>query len=336
MRRVLGRSGREVAPIGLGCMGMSWGYAESRRDDEGSMTVIRQALDAGVELLDTVGVYGDGHNERLVGQALRGRRTEVLLATKGGLVVDDLTTKQMHRDGRPGTLRRQIDQSLTRLGVETIDLYYLHRVDPEVPIEESWGALAEAVHTGKVRWLGLSEATIAQANAAHQIHPVTAIQSELSLWTRDPLGLSMGADTPIAEAGVGARSDGNLLAWTQANGVSFVPFAPLGRGYLTGTLSADGFEDGDFRDTNPRFTPEAFGQNQAIVDEVARIARAHDATPAQVALAWLLDLAENTIPIPGTRNGLHLRENLSATNLHLTASERQLLNSLPAPIGSRY
>ena len=335
-KRELGTGGPQVAPIGLGCMGMSWGYAESRRDDHTSIEVIRRALDAGVDLLDTAAVYGDGHNERLVGRAITGRRDEVVVATKGGLVVDDLATKRMHRDGRPETLRRQVEDSLTHLGVDRLDLYYPHRVDPDVPIEESWGALAALVAEGKVDRLGLSEVSIAQAEAAHAIHPVSAIQSELSLWTRDPLGDPATDASGDGAAGAGTDAGGDLLAWTRDHGVAFVPFAPLGRGYLTGTLTADGFEDGDFRATNPRFAADAFDRNQAITDEVARIATAHDATPAQVSLAWLLPLSGNIIPIPGTRSGTHLTENLAATELQLTEDERLRLDRLPAAHGSRY
>ena len=296
MQRELGRTGRKVFPLGLGCMGMSWIYAESRRDDEHSIAVIRQARDAGVQLIDTAGLYGDGHNEELVGRALRGQRDDVVIATKGGLVVDDLAARRVHRDGRPETLRRQVDESLRRLDVEQIDLFYLHRVDPAVPIGESWEALSAVVDAGKVRWLGLSEVTIAQAESAHAIHPVTAIQSELSLWTRDPLGhgaeqgtgreqaepTSRGGSAETSNGTSNSTSDGDLLAWTRDHGVSFVPFAPLGRGYLTGTLTPDGFEDGDFRATNPRFTPEAFARNRDITDEISRVASAHDATSAQV------------------------------------------------------
>ena len=350
MQRKLGRTGRKVFPLGLGCMGMSWIYAESRRDDEHSIAVIRQARDAGVQLIDTAGLYGDGHNEELVGRALRGQRDDVVIATKGGLVVDDLAARRVHRDGRPETLRRQVDESLRRLDVEQIDLFYLHRVDPAVPIGESWEALSAVVDTGKVRWLGLSEVTIAQAESAHAIHPVTAIQSELSLWTRDPLGhgaeqgtgreqaepTSRGGSDGTSDGASNNTSNGDLLAWTRDHGVSFVPFAPLGRGYLTGTLTPDGFEDGDFRATNPRFTPEAFARNQAITDEIARVASAHHATSAQVCLAWLLGLSENIIPIPGTRSSTHLRQNLRATQLALTDDEMRTLDGLPAPSGARY
>ena len=350
MQRKLGRTGRKVFPLGLGCMGMSWIYAESRRDDEHSIAVIRQARDAGVQLIDTAGLYGDGHNEELVGRALRGQRDDVVIATKGGLVVDDLAARRVHRDGRPETLRRQVDESLRRLDVEQIDLFYLHRVDPAVPIGESWEALSAVVDAGKVRWLGLSEVTIAQAESAHAIHPVTAIQSELSLWTRDPLGhgaeqgtgreqaepTGRGSSDGTSDGASNNTSNGDLLAWTRDHGVSFVPFAPLGRGYLTGTLTPDGFEDGDFRATNPRFTPEAFARNQAITDEIARVASAHHATSAQVCLAWLLGLSENIIPIPGTRSSTHLSQNLRATQLALTDDEMRTLDGLPAPSGARY
>ena len=350
MQRELGRTGRKVFPLGLGCMGMSWIYAESRRDDEHSIAVIRQARDAGVQLIDTAGLYGDGHNEELVGRALRGQRDDVVIATKGGLVVDDLAARRVHRDGRPETLRRQVDESLRRLDVEQIDLFYLHRVDPAVPIGESWEALSAVVDAGKVRWLGLSEVTIAQAESAHAIHPVTAIQSELSLWTRDPLGhgaeqgtgreqaepTSRGSSDGTSDGASNNTSNGDLLAWTRDHGVSFVPFAPLGRGYLTGTLTPDGFEDGDFRATNPRFTPEAFARNQAITDEIARVASAHHATSAQVCLAWLLGLSENIIPIPGTRSSTHLSQNLRATQLALTDDEMRTLDGLPVPSGARY
>lgn len=331
--RILGATGTRVFALGLGCMGMSWGYAESTRDDSESIRVIRQAIDAGVQFIDTARVYGDGHNERLVGKAIRGQRDGVVIASKGGLTVD-LASRQMRRNGRPEALRRQLEEGLTHLGVERIDLYYLHRVDPAVPLAESWGALAGLVAEGKVGALGLSEVTIDQAEEARAIHPVSAIQSELSLWTRDPI--SGGDPTDDEFAGGGANAGGNLLRWTQEHGAAFVPFAPLGRGYLTGTLDPEKLEASDFRAANPRFTPEAFAQNQMISDTVAQIASAHGATSAQVSLAWLLDLGPHIIPIPGTRSSTHLRDNLGALDLHLTAEERQTLDALPAPIGSRY
>lgn len=334
-KRAIGRGGPQVAPIGLGLMGMSWGYAASTRDDSASIRVIREAIEAGVQLFDTAGLYGDGHNERLLGRAVAGRRDGIVLATKGGLVVDDLAAMRMHRDARPESLRRQVEESLARLGVERIDLYYLHRVDEHVPLEDSWGALAGLVAEGKIARLGLSEVTISQADTAQAIHPVAAIQSELSLWTRDPLGSAVEKPSkPFA--GGGAAPGGDILEWTRRHGAAFVPFAPLGRGYLTGTLSADGFEAGDIRASNARFTPEAFERNKAITQLVAAIADAHGATPAQVALAWLLALSENIIPIPGTRSGTHLAQNLAAARLRLSDEERSALTALPAPYGARY
>lgn len=338
-RRGLGVAGPRVRPLGLGCMGMSWGYAEGARDDGASVAVIRQALDAGVELLDTAAVYGDGHNETLLGRALAGGRADhVTVATKVGLVVDDLATKRMHRDGRPETLRGQVHESLARLRTERVDLLYLHRVDPDVPLVESWGAMAELVDEGIVAGLGLSEVSVPQAEQAHAIHPVSAIQSELSLWTRDPLG-DDGADDAgqvTGAGGVGTSRPGNVLGWCEAHGVALVPFAPLGRGYLTGTLSAGSFDSADFRASNPRFTAEAFDRNGAIMRELALVASAHEATPAQVALSWLLSLSEAVVPIPGTRSGHHLEENLGSADLRLSEAERARPTALPAAFGSRY
>ncbi|MFT3860094.1 aldo/keto reductase [Micropruina sp.] len=331
--RTIGTTGTRVSPLGLGCMGMSWGYAESGRDDAASIRVIREALDAGVQLIDTARVYGDGHNERLVGDAIRGRRGDVVIASKGGMTVD-LASRRMRRDGRPEALRQHVEDGLTHLGVDRIDLYYLHRIDPNVPLAESWGALANLVAEGKLGSLGLSEVTIGQAETAHAIHPVAAIQSELSVWTRDPItgGTAAGGDF----AGGGSSAGGNLLHWTREHDVAFVPFAPLGRGYLTGTLDPGTFEASDFRTASPRFTAEAFAHNQTISDTVAGIAEAHCATSAQVALSWLLGLGEHIIPIPGTRKSAHLRDNLGALELLLTDDERQTLDTLPAPSGSRY
>jgi aryl-alcohol dehydrogenase-like predicted oxidoreductase len=317
-------------------MPMSWGYAESTRDDEASIEVIHQALDAGVGLFDTARVYGDGHNERLLGRALRGRTHEVTIATKGGLVVEDLARRAMRRDARPEALRRQIDESLANLGVEAIDLYYLHRVDPEVPLEESWGALAEQVGAGKIRGLGLSEVTVAQAVHAHAVHPVTAIQSELSLWTRDALGVEAPNGASNDSAGGGTPAGGDLVGWTAEHQAAFIPFAPLGRGYLTATLTPDAFEASDFRADNPRFTADAFRRNAAILDEVRLIASDRHVIPAQVALAWLLGLGDHVIPIPGTRSPRHLHENLAAAEIRLDDIDRARLNGLPAPFGTRY
>lgn len=333
-KRELGSTGRNVTALGLGCMGMSWGYNESGRDDQESEAAIVAAVDAGVDFFDTARIYGDGHNERLVGRALADR-PNVVIATKGGIVVDDLQARTMHRDGSPEALRRQIDESLRNLGRDVLDLYYLHRVDPGVPLEESWGAMAEAVEAGRVRWLGLSEVSIDQASRAHEIHPVTAIQSELSLWTRDALGEGFSVEA-AGFAGGADQASGDVVAWARDHGASIVPFAPLGRGFLTNTLRPSDFEEGDFRKTNPRFVPEAFERNSAITGTVQEIARAHGATAAQVALSWVLGLGEHVIPIPGTRRSAHLAENLAAMEVNLAVSERKRLDDVPAAVGSRY
>jgi aryl-alcohol dehydrogenase-like predicted oxidoreductase len=317
------RSGPAVGAIGLGCMGMSWGYEESARDDRSSVEAVRRALDSGVTFLDTADVYGDGHNERLVGRALIGRRDDAVLATKGGLVVDDLAQRQMHRDGSPAHLRAALDASLRRLGTDVIDLYYLHRVDPAVPLEESWSALADAVAAGKVRALGLSEVSVREAEAAHRIHPVRAIQSELSLWTRDPL-----------RQGPAAQS---VVAWCAAHGAMYVSFAPLGRGFLSGCIRRhDQLESTDFRAGNPRFQPEALAANLAIVTNLEEVASRYDATPAQVAIAWVLSQGAHVVPIPGTRRVDHLLENLRAADLTLSEDTLAVLDALPEPVGSRY
>ncbi len=314
--RSLGSSGIEVGPIGLGCMGMSWGYGAAERDEERSVAVIRRALEIGVTLLDTSDIYGPFENELLVGRALVGRRDEVVLATKGGLVVDDAASGAMHRDGRPEHMRSAIDASLGRLGVDHVDLYQLHRVDPGVPVEETWGAMAEAVEAGKARALGLSEPTLDELERAHEVHPVASVQSELSLWTREQLD--------------------EVLPWCEASEVTFIPFSPLGRGFLTGKLKADSFDDDDLRRRFPRFSPEAMAKNQAIVDGVTEIATAHDATPGQIALAWVLAQGEMVIPIPGTRRISYLEENAAAAEIELTPEELEALDALPPAAGERY
>lgn len=322
-QRALGSTGHRVGELGLGCMGMSWGYASSGRDDDESVAVIRAALDAGSTLIDTALVYGDGRNEELVRRALDGRPAEAVIATKGGLVVDDIETVAMHGDASPDNLRAQIDLSLQRLGVEQLDLYYLHRVDANVPLADSWGALAEAVEAGKIAAIGLSEVTTDQAETAHAIHPVAAIQSEFSLWTRDPLGAT--------------GTSGDIIGWTASHGAAFVPFSPLGRGFLTGTItSPEQLEANDFRRKNPRFTADAVGANQHIAETVRRIADARGATSAQVAIAWVLAQGEHIIPIPGTRSLRHLADNLGAADLVLTTDDLAALEALPAATGARY
>jgi aryl-alcohol dehydrogenase-like predicted oxidoreductase len=314
-KRLLGQDRTPVGAIGLGCMGMSWAYTASERDDETSIAVIRRALDLGVTLLDTAQGYGPFLNESLVGTAIAGRRDEAVLATKTGLVADP-QTREMSRDGRPEHVRSSLDASLRRLGTDHVDLYYLHRVDPEVALEETWGALAECVAAGKARQIGLSEVTVEEAARAHAVHPVAAIQSELSLWTRDPLD--------------------DVLPWCADNGATFVPFAPLGRGFLTGRVSAATFDADDFRAGNPRFSPEAMAANQAIVDRVTEIAAAHGVTPGQVAIAWTLAQGENVVPIPGTKRLAYLEENTAAAAVRLLPDELAALHELPRPVGERY
>jgi aryl-alcohol dehydrogenase-like predicted oxidoreductase len=312
--RRLGSSGIPVGAIGLGCMGMTYAYDQDRRDDDHSVSVIHRALDLGVTLLDTSDVYGPHTNEELVGRALVGRRDDAVLATKCGLVYSpDLAHT---RNGSPEYVRASCEASLRRLGVDVIDLYQLHRVDPEVPVEETWGAFAELVSAGKVRAIGLSEVNVAQLETCHAIHPVSSVQSELSLWTHDYLG--------------------DVLPWCRDHDVAFLPFSPLGRGFLTGALAPREFAADDFRSRLPRFSPEAMAANQAIVDAVASVARERGVTPAQIALAWVLAQGENVVPIPGTKRIERLEENAAAADLELTADDLAALAELPAPQGGRY
>jgi aryl-alcohol dehydrogenase-like predicted oxidoreductase len=315
MRQYRFGAAASVGVVGLGCMGMSWLYREAERDDEASVAVVRQALDLGVTMLDTADIYGDGHNEQLVGRALRGRRDEAFVATKVGLVVDDLTRRILHRDGSPGHVRRAVDASLRRLGVDRIDLLYLHRVDPAVPLRDTWGALAELVAAGKIRYLGLSEVTPEEADLAHELHPVAAVQSELSVWTRDTLP---------------------TVAWCARNGAAFVAFAPLGRGFLTDTVTDGGFPAGDFRASSPRFQPENLAANRAILDPVRTVAGRHDATPAQVAIAWVLARSDQVVAIPGTKKEHYLLDNAAAAELSLTVEDLAALDAAPVAAGPRY
>ncbi|MGC4959512.1 aldo/keto reductase [Actinomadura citrea] len=330
-------AGTPVGAVGLGCMGMSWAYTESERDDDASVALIREALDLGVTFLDTAQPYGDGHNEALVGRALAGRRDEAVVATKTGLVVESMATRNIVRNGRPEHVKASAEDSLRRLGTEAIDLYYLHRVDPQVPLADTWGAMAELVAEGKVRRLGLSEVSVAQAAEAHAIHPVAAVQSELSLWTRDAMGAPGGmAGTMPGDTTGTAEGPGDVVGWCAANGAAFVPFSPLGRGFLTGTVTAADFEDTDFRGGNPRFQEDALKANLRIVDVVKAVAARHGATPAQVAIAWTLAQGEHVIPIPGTKKQKYLRDNAGAAALELTEADLAELDGVPAPVGGRY
>src|SRR4051794_8629336 len=314
MSRVV--AGRETGPIGLGCMGMTWAYGADERDTDESLATIHRALDIGVTLLDTADMYGPYTNEELVGRAIKGRRSEVVLATKCGLVVEDAAEYVLAKDGRPEHVREAIDGSLRRLQTDFIDLYQLHRVDPNVPLEETWGAMAEQVAAGKVGALGLSEVSVAELDRAAAVHPVASVQSEGSLWTRDAFA--------------------EVVPWCAEHGAAFLPFAPLGRGFLTGALTPQTFPPGDFRKNNPRFQPEAMDANLALVEAVKAVAARLDATPAQVALAWLLAQGEHIVPIPGTKRRSRLEENAGAGSLTLSDDDLAELDALPAAVGNRY
>jgi aryl-alcohol dehydrogenase-like predicted oxidoreductase len=316
-QRRFGTDGPEVGAVGLGCMGMTSLYDPNERDDEESVRVIHRAVELGVVLIDTAEVYGPYENEELVGRALAegDLRKRVVLATKTGVVLEDMKARP---DGRPGRIREAIDGSLKRLGTDHVDLYYLHRVDPAVPIEESWGTMKEIVEVGKAVRLGISEATLEQVEKAHAIHPVSAVQSEMSLWTRDWI-----------EAGV--------VGWCAEEGAAFIPFAPLGRGYLTGSLSSrEGFNENDFRARNPRFSREAMEKNRRIVETVEAVAERLGATPAQVAIAWTLAQGEHVIPIPGTKKMRRLEENAAAADLDLPEDALAELDQIPASVAPRY
>ena len=304
-----------TARIGLGCMPMSFGYVDAEADDD-PVDVIHRAIDLGAPMLDTADVYGPFSNEELVGAAIHDRRDRVEVATKVGLLVGPNGGYPLDRDASPQHVRSAIDASLGRLRTDVVDLYYLHRIDPNVPVEETWGAMAELVGAGKVRALGLSEVTVAEAERAHAIHPVAAIQSEMSLWTRDPLA--------------------DIVPWCAEHGARFVPFSPLGRGFLTGAISAASFDESDFRSNNPRFTAEAVDANQAIVARVREVAERVGATPAQVALAWTLAQGEHVLPIPGTKRRRYLEENLAAGDLVLSPEDLADLDALPVAEGARY
>ncbi|HET6506289.1 MAG TPA: aldo/keto reductase [Baekduia sp.] len=314
-RRTLGHHGPGVGAIGYGAMGLSWAYGNREGMDPDA--VINRAIDLGSTLVDTADVYGPFHNEITVGHAIKGRRDEVVLATKGGLVLDDPEERTIERDGRPEHLREAIDGSLRRLEVDHVDLCYLHRPDPEVPIEESVGVLKEIVDQGKAKHIGLSEVTVFELEKADAIHPITAVQSELSLWTRDPL-------------------TNGVKDWCAKHGVALVPYSPLGRGFLTGRLRHDQLEDDDARRRWPRFQQEAMDANQRIVDAVAEIAARHEVAPGQIALAWVLAQGEHVVPIPGTKRLPYLEENVAAAGVLLSSEDLALLDDLPAPVGGRY
>ena len=298
--RKLGREGLEVSAEGLGCMGMSEFYGA--RDDAESIATIHHALDQGLDFLDTADMYGPYINEELVGRAIAGRRNEVTLATKFGFVRDPADPAKRQVDGSPQRVREACEGSLRRLGVETIDLYYLHRLDARVPIEETVGAMSELVKAGKVRFLGLSEVGAETLERASRVHPIAALQSEYSLWTRDP-------------------EDGVLDACRRL-GIGFVAYSPLGRGFLAGAFrTPDDFAADDYRRSNPRFQGDNFTKNLALVDTVGAIARDKNCTPAQLALAWVLAQGDDIVPIPGTKRRKYLDENIGALRVQLSAEE---------------
>jgi aryl-alcohol dehydrogenase-like predicted oxidoreductase len=315
----LGPDGPEVGVIGLGCMGMSFSYDQATPRDEATLiSVIHQALDLGMTLLDTSDVYGPFTNEELLGRALKSRRDEAVLATKvGALTSDAQGNPVMGLNNRPEHIRRSIDGSLGRLGTDHVDLYYLHRTDPQVPIEESVGALAETVAAGKARAIGLSEVSVEQIKRAQSVHPITAVQSELSLWTRDWMT--------------------EVLPYCREQDIAFVPYSPLGKGFLTGRFSShDDLPEDDFRRGLARFQQEALSTNLAIAERVREIAERMEATPAQVALAWVLAQGEYVIPIPGTKTPKYLADNAGAADVELSAADLAELDALPVPTGGRY
>jgi aryl-alcohol dehydrogenase-like predicted oxidoreductase len=316
--RELGMSGLTVSAMGLGCMGMSQSYGAP--DDEESVRTIHRALDLGVTLIDTADVYGKGANEQLIGRAIRDRRHGVVLASKFGLVPNPAGGTATDVDARPERVRACCDASLSRLGVETIDLYYLHRVDPAVAVEDTVGAMADLVRDGKVRFLGLSEAGPQSIRRAHATHPIAALQSEYSLWTREP--------------------ERSMLPLCRDLGIGFVPFSPLGRGFLSGAVKrVEALESSDVRLRLPRFQAENFQRNLELIRPLEGMARAKQCSPSQLALAWVLAKAPHIVPIPGTKRRRNLEENVAATEISLsTADVATLDEAFPVGIaaGTRY
>src|SRR4051812_48727817 len=315
--RKLGQQGLEVSAEGLGCMGMSEFYGESDKSE--SIATIHRALELGVTLLDTADMYGPFTNEKLVGRAIADRRDQVVLATKFGNVRGE-NGERLGIRGDADYVRQACDASLERLNVDHIDLYYQHRVDPETEIEETVGAMKELVEAGKVRYLGLSEAGPETIRRAHAVHPISALQTEYSLWTRDP--------------------EQGILDTTRELGIGFVAYSPLGRGFLTGAISSpDDLSDDDFRRANPRFKREVFDKNMELVRVVEEIAEEHDAKPSQIAIAWVLSRGEDVVPIPGTKRVKYLEENVAASDIDLTDEDLEKLDEafpVGAAEGERY
>lgn len=312
-RRRLGAGGLDVSAIGLGCMGMSAFYGST--DEAESIATIHHAIDLGVTLFDTAEMYGPYVNEELLGKALASRRDEVQIATKFGVYFED---GKGFVSGRPEAVRKSLEGSLSRLGTHHVDLYYQHRMDPKTPIEETVGTLAELVTEGKILNIGLSEAAPETIRRAHAVHPIAALQTEYSLWSREP--------------------EGEILPTLRELGIGFVAYSPLGRGFLAGRFdSRDEIESGDFRSGNPRFSEENFDRNKALLDKVREIAAEKDATPAQLALAWVLAQGDDIVPIPGTKRRKYLEENAGAAQLQLNAEDLHRIDAeMPQAAGTRY
>lgn len=319
-QRKLGSNGPLVSALGLGCMGMSDFYVTGL-DEQESIATLHLALEMGINLLDTADAYGPHTNELLLGKALKGKREQAFIATKFGLLRDAENPHKRGVSGRPEYIRKAIEGSLQRLGTDYIDLYYQHRIDPEVPIEESVGAMAQLVSEGKVRYIGLSEVAPATLARAHKVHPITAVQSEYSLWTRDP-------------------ECNGVLAQCRELGVGFVPYSPLGRGFLTGALkSPEDFAEDDYRRFTPRFQGENFQRNLQLVAQIEKMAADKGVQPSQLALAWVLAQGDDIVPIPGTKRRRYLQANCAALDISLSADELSAINAIfpaDAVAGDRY